>query len=176
VSTPTDALTEQPGCATSCTTRRAALALGAAAGAALLTGCATYGGDSGTEVVDADPGASADDPAAETGGAAAGSGDKKAGAGGVALAGTADIPVGGGKIFAKKGVVVTQPTKGTFKAFSTVCTHQGCAVEKIADGTIDCLCHGSKFKIADGSVANGPANRPLAAKKIIVDGDSLKLA
>lgn len=174
MSTPTDTLAEQAGCAQSCTSRRAALALGAAAGAALLTGCATYGGAS--DVAAADPGASAGEVPADpqTGGAAAGG--KKAGAGGVALAKTADIPVGSGKIFAKQGVVVTQPTEGTFKAFSTVCTHQGCAVEKIAAGTINCLCHGSKFKIADGSVANGPATRPLAAKQITVDGDTLKLA
>ena len=174
MNSPTQALDEDHDCARSCTTRRAAMALGAAAGAALLTGCATYGGSSDT-AAGADAGASADPEPAETGGAAGGSG-KKAGSGGAALAKTADIPVGSGKIFAKQGVVVTQPTEGTFKAFSTVCTHQGCAVEKVADGTINCLCHGSKFKIEDGSVADGPANRPLAAKKITVDGDSLKLA
>lgn len=175
MNSPTQALAEEHDCARSCTTRRAAMALGAAAGAALLTGCATYGGSSDT-AAEVDAGASADPEPAETGGAAGGSGKKKAGAGGAALAKTADIPVGSGKIFAKQGVVVTQPTEGTFKAFSTVCTHQGCAVEKVADGTINCLCHGSKFKIEDGSVADGPANRPLAAKKITVDGDSLKLA
>ncbi|MEU0520437.1 hypothetical protein [Streptosporangium sp. NPDC006007] len=40
------------------------------------------------------------------------------------LAGTGSIPVGGGKII-KGRWVVTQPTRGSFRAFSAVCTHQG---------------------------------------------------
>lgn len=91
------------------------------------------------------------------------------------LARTADIPVGGGKIFKDEKVVVTQPTKGDFKAFSAICTHQGCTVGTVADGTIDCPCHGSKFHIENGSVANGPATRPLPAKQITVEGESIRL-
>ena len=71
-----------------------------------------------------------------------------------AIAKTADVPVGSGVIVDK--VVVTQPSAGVFKGFSAKCTHKGCIVDKIADGTIDCPCHGSKFNL-DGSVANGPA-------------------
>ncbi|MBO1337292.1 Rieske (2Fe-2S) protein [Streptomyces sp. VRA16 Mangrove soil] len=97
-------------------------------------------------------------------------------AGGGALAKTADIPEGGGKIFADQGVVVTQPTKGQFKAFSSTCTHQGCKVSKIEGGTIDCPCHGSKFSIEDGSVKHPPATQPLPAKQITVSGDSISLA
>ena len=73
------------------------------------------------------------------------------------------VPVGGGVI--QGGVVVTQPTKGTFKAFSSVCTHQGCPVSNITGGTINCLCHGSSFSITDGSVQGGPAPSPLPALK-----------
>jgi Rieske Fe-S protein len=93
-----------------------------------------------------------------------------------ALASTADIPVGGGKIFAEQDVVVTQPAAGTFKAFSATCTHQGCPVAPVDGGTINCNCHGSKFKVADGSVATGPAAKPLAEKTIKVDGTSITLA
>src|SRR5690348_3630109 len=65
-----------------------------------------------------------------------------AGAGaGSALAKTSDIPEGGGKIFKDSGVVVTQPTAGEFKAFSSKCTHQGCAVSGITNGVITCPCH-----------------------------------
>ncbi|MYR59943.1 Rieske 2Fe-2S domain-containing protein [Streptomyces sp. SID625] len=88
---------------------------------------------------------------------------------------TDDIPVGGGKIFKEQRVVVTQPEKGQFRAFSAVCTHQGCTVASVENGTIACPCHGSMFHAADGSVAHGPASRPLAAKEIKVEGNSIRL-
>jgi Rieske Fe-S protein len=96
--------------------------------------------------------------------------------GGTVLAKTSEIPPGGGKVFKDKQVVVTQPTAGTFKAFTAVCTHQGCTVNQVKNGTIDCPCHGSQFHIADGSVASGPATQPLAPAKISVEGGSVKLA
>jgi Rieske Fe-S protein len=88
------------------------------------------------------------------------------------IAKTADVPVGSGVIVDK--VVVTQPTAGVFKGFSSTCTHKGCTVDKIADGTIDCPCHGSKFNL-DGSVAKGPAQKPLEVQAIAVEGDSIVL-
>ncbi|KND39905.1 Rieske (2Fe-2S) protein [Streptomyces acidiscabies] len=91
------------------------------------------------------------------------------------LAKTSDIPVGGGKIFKDQKVVVTQPVKGEFKAFSAVCTHQGCTVATVADGTIDCPCHKSMYSITDGAVKGGPAPRPLPAKEITVKGDTITL-
>jgi Rieske Fe-S protein len=98
------------------------------------------------------------------------------GGGGSALASTTDIPVGGGKVFESEKVVVTQPAQGEFKAFSASCTHRGCTVGSVSGGTINCPCHGSKFKIADGSVVNPPADRPLAEKKITVQGGKISLA
>jgi Rieske Fe-S protein len=78
-------------------------------------------------------------------------------------------------VFADKKVVVTQPASGTFKAFSSTCTHQGCTVNKVAGGTINCPCHGSKFAIADGSVVHGPAQRPLEARQVTASGGELLL-
>ncbi|HEX6522816.1 MAG TPA: Rieske (2Fe-2S) protein [Streptosporangiaceae bacterium] len=90
---------------------------------------------------------------------------------GTVLASVKEIPVGSGKIFPAHQVVVTQPTKGKFHAFSAVCTHVGCILNKIANGTIDCPCHGSEFRITDGSLVTGPANGPLPKKNIkIVEG------
>jgi Rieske Fe-S protein len=88
------------------------------------------------------------------------------------LAKTADVPVGSGVIVGD--IVLTQPSPGVFKGFSAVCTHAGCSVAKIANGTIDCPCHGSKFNL-DGTVAKGPASRSLESKPISVQGDSIIL-
>ena len=88
---------------------------------------------------------------------------------GTVLGTASEIPVGGGKIFAAAKVVVTQPTRGQYKGFSAVCTHVGCILSKVADGTIDCPCHGSEFKITNGAVVTGPAPRPLPTKQVKIE-------
>jgi Rieske Fe-S protein len=86
----------------------------------------------------------------------------------------ADIPVGGGVILADKKVVVTQPTAGEFKAFSAVCTHQGCAVASVADGVIVCPCHNSQFlgirRLGEGRPA------ALASVAVTVSGDQVSVS
>ncbi|MGY0487898.1 Rieske (2Fe-2S) protein [Streptomyces sp. WG-D5] len=135
--------------------RTVVTAVGAAGIAAALTAC---GGSDG-------------DTSQPAGNASSGGGEQ-----GKEIARTADIPEGGGKVLADAGVVVTQPKAGEFKAFSNICTHQGCKVNKVAGGTIDCPCHGSKFSIEDGSVSSPPATKPLEEKQIKVSGDSITLA
>ena len=78
-------------------------------------------------------------------------------------------------MFADQGVVVTQPTAGEFKAYSTVCPHQKQQINSVADGTITCPAHGSQFNATDGSVKKGPATSGLTAAKITVSGDSITL-
>lgn len=91
------------------------------------------------------------------------------------LASTGDIPVGGGVVFQAEQVVITQPTPGEFRAYSAVCTHQGCVVNDVVGGTINCNCHGSKFGL-DGTVSQGPASAPLPAVAVKVTGDQISLA
>jgi Rieske Fe-S protein len=81
---------------------------------------------------------------------------------------TSKVPVGGGVILADADYVVTQPSKGTYKAFSKICTHQGCPVASVESGAIHCNCHGSEYSIKDGSVTRPPAPKPLAEAKTAV--------
>ena len=86
----------------------------------------------------------------------------------------ADVPVGGGTIV--DGFVVTQPSEGTFAAFSYLCTHQGLPVQEVTDAAIVCGRHGSTFSLADGAVLTGPANRPLAEATVTRDGATLTIS
>jgi Rieske Fe-S protein len=81
--------------------------------------------------------------------------------------------VGGGIVLASSRVVVTQPLAGTFKAFSAVCTHQGCIVGDVTANRISCPCHGSVFSATDGSVVSSPATSPLPELHVAVNGSNL---
>jgi Rieske Fe-S protein len=86
---------------------------------------------------------------------------------------TSSVPVGGGVILDDADYVITQPTKGTYKAFSKICTHQGCKVGSVTGGVIVCPCHRSEFSIEDGSVKQPPATKPLPESKTTVVGSKV---
>ena len=109
-----------------------------------------------------------------TSGPTAGGGGGDGGSEGTVLGPAADVPVGGGVIYDDPQVVVTQPAKGEFKAFSSICTHAGCPVSTVTK-TINCNCHGSQYALEDGSVVTGPASNPLAEKSVSVEGADLVL-
>lgn len=121
-----------------------------AVGVPLLVACGSGDGDSGA------------DSSGET--ESAGSGP---------LVATSEVPVGGGVIVADRNLVATQPTEGTFKVFSAICTHRNCPVSKVTGGSIDCPCHGSRFSIEDGSVIQGPATSPLEEVTFEVTGGEI---
>ena len=81
---------------------------------------------------------------------------------GVEIGKASSVPVGGGLNFTVEDVpiVVTQVTEGDFKAFSAICTHQGCLVG-CRDKEIVCDCHASFFDPSNGKVLSGPAPTPL---------------
>ncbi|GAA2922717.1 Rieske (2Fe-2S) protein [Streptomyces mexicanus] len=145
-------------------TRRTVLATGAAA---LVAGCSDANTDGGSS--------SPSSAAPSAAGTEAAPAEKPAAPAGEELARTADIPVGGGKVFTEQKVVVTQPKKNEFKAFSAICTHQGCTVSRVANGSIECPCHGSAFRADDGSVSHGPAQQPLEERRISVEGNTIRL-
>jgi Rieske Fe-S protein len=163
---PADNSSLQPG-----VSRRTVLGLTVAGAAGLFTAACGGGGSTGT--------ASGSDTTPSAAGSSTGAG------GSASLVATSDVPVGGGvfikdgKIVAHPGeteqltAVVTQPTAGTFKAFTTTCTHQHCTVGEIKGGKILCPCHGSSYSIKDGSVTGGPAPSALTAIPIKVDGGKI---
>ncbi len=147
---------------TASTSRRSVIAAaGAATAAVSLAACSS---DSG--------GGESKDTGSGEGGGDGGGGD----AAGGALGKASEIPEGGGKVFKDQKVVVTRPSANEYKAFDATCTHQGCAVKEITGGNIVCPCHNSKFDINDGSPTGGPAKKPLAPKKVVVEGGEIKLA
>ena len=83
------------------------------------------------------------------------------------------VPVGGAKLYRDDKVIVAQPTQGTFKAFSAVCTHQGCVLDSLQGTTASCPCHGSQFDAATGAVLQGPASKPLPAVPVTAAGGKL---
>ena len=88
----------------------------------------------------------------------------------------ADVPVGGAVLLSDVSVLVTQPTEGTFKAFSSVCTHQGCTVSSLKEGHLLCPCHNSQFDLATGQPTAGPATAALPSKRATRAGDKIEVS
>ncbi len=154
--------------------RTAAIAGGVVAAGVGLAACGSNNTSGGSTSSSTGAATTTTDSAATTTGGAAATTTAAAPAG-TALGSTSSIPVGGGAIFADQKVVVTQPVAGTFKGFGTTCTHLGCQVNKVADGLIECPCHGSRYSVTDGTVKAGPAPRALPPAKIAVSGTQIVL-
>jgi Rieske Fe-S protein len=163
-------VTQEPQRDTRATRRGVLAGVGLVGLAGAVSACSSGGSSSSPAGAGAASASTA--PASATGSASAAAGTGSATG---ALATTSEIPVGSGKIFTAEKVVVTQPTSGDFKAFSAVCTHMGCIVSQISNGTIDCPCHGSQYSIKDGAVVAGPAPSPLPAEPIKLSGTSIVL-
>jgi len=93
--------------------------------------------------------------------------------GGTRLATVAQIPDGGGLILSNPAVVLVRGQNGSVHAFSAVCTHQGCTVDRVRNNTISCPCHGSTFNATTGAVTGGPAPRPLPPVPVTVQNGSV---
>ena len=88
------------------------------------------------------------------------------------------VPVGGGlKVSSSQGVLmIVQPTRGNFAAYSAICTHAGCEVSSATASAIICTCHDSEFSTSDGARIAGPASRPLKKYSVVERSGMLFLA
>ena len=144
-------------------------------GGAALAGCSSDTAAAPTASTAPSSAPSSSSPASPSATASSSSSASSAAPSGPSVA-TAEVPEGGGVILADAAYVVTQPSKGTYKAFSKKCTHQGCNVSQIADREIVCRCHGSHFSIEDGSVVRGPAEAPLPEAETTVSGNQVVIS
>jgi len=71
----------------------------------------------------------------------------------------------------ERPVYVRRLADGELVALLASCTHQGCQPEPVGDRLV-CPCHGSEFAF-DGSVLQGPAERPLVRYPVSVEGDEV---
>ena len=96
----------------------------------------------------------------------------------VAVAALDEIPVRGVKTFsypaADDPCILIRTAADNFVAYSQKCTHLSCAVyyEK-RQNRLECPCHQGFFSIADGSVLQGPPQRPLPRVALQKDGGQL---
>jgi len=101
-------------------------------------------------------------------------------AAGVKACKTSAIPLRGGKMVTvgNQTFLITQPSKGVYRAFSAACTHEGCGIgpydpskNAVIGGVVTCNCHHAQFSPVDGSAVRGPARDPLKKFKVKVSGN-----
>jgi nitrite reductase/ring-hydroxylating ferredoxin subunit len=79
----------------------------------------------------------------------------------VVLGAESEVAKGGAQLYLNENVVVSRAENGSLKAFSSICTHAGCAIDKLKGTTLVCPCHGSEFDATTGKVLRAPATVPL---------------
>lgn len=100
---------------------------------------------------------------------------------GTKIAAVSNVPVGTAFKFTDPATgtpaYLMQPAAGTFVAYSAICTHEGCIVnDNVANGRLDCPCHGAQFDAATGAHTRGPGRGDLAKLNVTASGDSIYLA
>lgn len=79
----------------------------------------------------------------------------------VELGAPGEIAEGRATLYRDQHVVVSRAEDGSLKAYSSVCTHAGCAIDKLEGTKLVCPCHGSEFDATTGEVLHAPATAPL---------------
>lgn len=79
----------------------------------------------------------------------------------VDLGGEQEVARGSATLYRDHNVVVSRDRDGSLKAYSTICTHGRCPINKLKGTTLVCSCHGSEFDARTGEVLQAPATEPL---------------
>ena len=85
---------------------------------------------------------------------------------------SSELSMGESKIFSEpdpygrgfKFAVTRKPTG--LVAFSTICTHEGCAVEVLTKNQLQCPCHGAQFDGVTGAATHAPAYESLRQYRV----------
>jgi nitrite reductase/ring-hydroxylating ferredoxin subunit/uncharacterized membrane protein len=93
-------------------------------------------------------------------------------------AGSADLPEGKPVLRQAEGTpVLLVRTGGRVDALVDLCSHQSGPLHEgtLADGCVTCPWHGSRFRLDDGSVVDGPSTHPQPALDVRIAGDRLQV-
>jgi Rieske Fe-S protein len=94
------------------------------------------------------------------------------------VANAADLPLKGVKLFqypqSGEQCILIRIAEDHFVAYSQKCTHLSCAVYYSPENNrLECPCHQGYFSVTDGSVLQGPPERPLPRVVLDRKGDDL---
>ncbi|MEU9334829.1 Rieske (2Fe-2S) protein [Streptomyces sp. NPDC048290] len=87
-----------------------------------------------------------------------------------------EVGKGAAALYQEHNVVVSRGADGAVKAYGSVCTHAGCAINKLEGTTLVCPCHGSEFDARTGEVLQGPATVALPELSVTTEGGRLVVA
>jgi len=66
---------------------------------------------------------------------------------------------------------------GTLVAFDDTCSHRACPLSDgvLAESSVTCPCHNSRFDLGTGAPINGPAVEPIRIRQVRQDGDRIDI-
>ncbi|MGA4842670.1 Rieske (2Fe-2S) protein [Streptomyces sp. G45] len=84
-----------------------------------------------------------------------------------------EVKVGESKLYTDHDVVVSRITDDQYAAYSTICTHARCPINRLEGSKLTCPCHGSQFDATNGKVLHEPAVAPLKKLRVKVENGTI---